>query len=173
MAVTVTPTLDEVLTKVRAFLLTIVPAGTPVIRGPVNRAAQPRVDHVIFTPILRNRLRTNLHEDDSVTQQTTTEEGLKLGVQFDFYGENSGDWSTAAETLWRDSYAVDILSPEASPLYTDTANMVPLVTGEDQFLERFVLTAALQWNARVTVDQQSAIEADIGLINVDVRFPPL
>jgi hypothetical protein len=168
----VTPSLDEVLTKVRAFLLTIVPAGTPVIRGPVNRASQPPVDHVIFTPVLRTRLRTNVHEDDSVTQETTTEEGARVSVQFDFYGEKGGDWSAAAETMWRDDYAVNILSPEASPLYTDTANMVPLVTGEDQFLERFVLTAVLQWNIRVTVPQQSALAAEAELINVDVRFPP-
>jgi|SRR5882724_1777240 len=173
MAIIVTPTLDEVMTKVRAFLIAIVPAGTPVIRGPVNRAAQPAVDHIIFTPIMRNRLRTNLHEDDSVTQETTIEEGAKVTVQFDFYGENAGDWSASAETLWRDEYACDILSPEAQPLYTDTANMVPLVTGEDQFLERFVLTATLQWNVRVTVTQQSANVLDYDLINVDVRFPPV
>jgi hypothetical protein len=64
------------------------------------------------------------------------------------------------------------LSPEAVPLYTDTTNMVPLVTGEDQFLERYTLTAALQWNVRVTNPQQSAIVADVELINVDERFPP-
>lgn len=173
MTVIIETTLDEVLTKVRAFLLSIVPAGTPVLRGPVNRVAQPAVDHVIFTPIMRNRLRTNLHEDNSVTQETTTEEGAKVTVQFDFYGEKAGDWSAFAETLWRDEYTCDILSPEAKPLYTDTANMVPLVTGEDQFLERFVLTATLQWNVRVTVPQQSANALDYELINVDARFPPV
>jgi hypothetical protein len=173
MATVIEITLDEVLTKVRTFLLSIVPAGTPVLRGPVNRVAQPAVPHVIFTPIMRNRLRTNVHEDNSVTQQTTIEEGAKVTVQFDFYGENAGDWSSSAETLWRDEYACDILSPEAQPLYTDTANMVPLVTGEDQFLERFVLTATLQWNVRVTVTQQSANVLSYDLINVDERFPPV
>jgi hypothetical protein len=160
------------MVKVGAFLALIGGTGVPVIRGPVNRAAQPAVDHIIFTPILRKRLRTNLHEDNDVTQETTVEEGSRLSIQFDFYGESAGDWSAAAETLWRDEYACDILFPEAVPLYTDTANMVPLVTGEDQFLERYTLTAALQWNVRVIVSQQSAIVADVGLINVDVRFPP-
>lgn len=95
-----------------------------------------------------------------------------MSVQFDFYGEQAGDWASVAETLWRDAYAVDILSPEAVPLYTDTASMVPLVTGEDQFLERFVMTAVLQWNPQVTTPQQSATVAEIELINVDERFPP-
>lgn len=169
----VSPSFDSVMVKVRDFLLTLVPTGTPVIRGPVNRAAQPAVDHIIFTPIMRNRLRTNLHEDDPDYDVVIIEEGAKVTVQFDFYGETAAEWSAAAETLWRDEYACDILSPEAVPLYTDTANMVPLVTGEDQFLERFVLTATLQWNIRVTAAQQSAIVLTAELINVDERFPPV
>lgn len=168
----VSPSLDSVMVKVRAFLLAIVPVGTPVLRGPLNRTAQPAVDHVIFTPILRKRLRTNVHTEDPDYEVTITEAGYRLGVQFDFYGESAGDQSAAAETLWRDEYCVNILSPEAVPLYTDTANMVPLVTGEDQFLERYTLTAALQWNARVSNPQQSADVLTSELINVDVRFPP-
>lgn len=173
MAVVIEVTEEQVLTKVGDFLASIVPAGTPILLGPLNRVAQPAVPHVIFTPIMRTRLRTNIHEDNSVTQETTTEEGAKVTVQFDFYGEKAGDWSASAETLWRDEYGCDILSPEAKPLYTDTANMVPLVTGEDQFLKRFVLTATLQWNVRVTVPQQSANVLDYELINVDERFPPV
>jgi hypothetical protein len=168
----VDPTLDAVMVKVAAFLATIGPVGYPILRGPLNLVPQPKVDHVVFTPILRKRLRTNVHTDDPDYEVTTTEQGTRLSVQFDFYGESAGDLSAAAETLWRDEYACDILSPEAVPLYTDTANMVPLVTGEDQFLERYTLTAALQWNIRVTNPQQSAIVADVELINVDVRFPP-
>jgi hypothetical protein len=168
------PTFDAVMLKVQAFLVAIAaPANLQVIRGPVNRAAQPVGDHIIYTPIMRNRLRTNVHEDNPTTQQTTIEEGSKTFVQFDFYGLGAADLSAIAEMLWRDQFACDILSPEAKPLYTDTANMVPLVTGEDQFLERFTLTAVLQWNVRTTVTQQSATTLEFGLVNVDERFPPV
>lgn len=166
------PSLNEVLTKVGDFLAAIVPAGTPVLQAPLNRVAQPARDHVIFTPIMGKRLRTNIHEYDAATQRATIEEGRAVFVQFDFYGDSAADWAATAEMLWRDPFACDILSPEAVPLYTEVANMVPLVTGEDQFLVRYTLTAVLQWNPRVAVDQGSATAIDFELVNVDERFPP-
>jgi hypothetical protein len=74
--------------------------------------------------------------------------------------------------LWRDEYGCNMLNPEASPLYTDDARMVPLVTGEEQYLERYVLTAVLQTNPVTTVSQQFADTANVGLINVDSTYPP-
>lgn len=166
------PSFDSVVTKVRAFLLSVVPTGIPVLRGPINRAAQPASDHIIFTPLFQKRLRTNLHVDDPDYDTTAMEQGTEVHIQFDFYGQSAADAAAAASTAWRDQYAVDILSPEAVPLYTDVARMVPLVTGEEQFLERFTLTALLQWNPVVTVPQQFAEAANVELVNVDVEYPP-
>jgi hypothetical protein len=166
------PTFDSVMVKVRAFLLSVVAPGVPVLRGPINRAAQPVGSHVIFTPLFQKRLRTNLHVDDPDYDATTMEQGTEVRVQFDFYGNSAADACVAASTAWRDQYGVDILSPEAVPLYTDVARMVPLVTGEEQFLERFVLTAVLQWNPVATVPQQFAEAASVELVNVDVEYPP-
>ena len=56
-----TPTQDQIGTALRGFLLTILPAGVPVIRGQDNMVPEPREgDFVIFTPIIRTRLSTNV-----------------------------------------------------------------------------------------------------------------
>lgn len=167
-----TPNLDAVFTKVRAFVLAVAPSGTPVLRGPLNRVPQPTVDHVIITPLFHKRLRTNVHTDDPLNDLQSVEQGTQVHIQADCYGSSSGDLSQALSTLWRDEFGVSVLSPEAVPLYTDTARMVPLVTGEEQFLERFTLTLILQWNPAIVIAQEYADAAEATLIEVDTRFPP-
>lgn len=158
-----------------AFLTSIVPTNTPILRGPVNRVSLPKVPAVIFTYLFQFRLRTNLHTDvdpfPSPGDGVITEQGTQVQVQMDFYGPQSNEWALAAEMLWRDEYGCNMLSPEAVPLYTDDARMVPLVTGEEQYLERYTVTAMLQWNPVTTVSQQFADTASVTLINVDEAYP--
>lgn len=176
MTQSVTPTLDQIAVKLVAYLTSIVPTGTPVLRGPVNRATLPVNPCVVFTYLFQNRLRTNLHTDDDPYPTpggtTTTEQGTLVHVQMDFYGPQSNEWAVAAEMLWRDEYACDILRPECQPLYTNDARMVPLVTGEEQYLERYTLTAMLQWNPVTVTPQQFADALDVTIIEVDSAYPP-
>jgi hypothetical protein len=178
MALTVTPGIDAVFTKVRAYLLGIVPAGTIVLRGPVDRAAQPESDHIVVTPQMRKRLRTNVYRDvdpnivpdDGTTQM---EEGVQLELLIDCYGDTlAADWAAMVETTFRSEYAVTALAPDCAPLYADEARQVPLVTGEEQYLERWMVRAMLQYNPVTTTPQQFADSVDVNIINVDVEYPP-
>lgn len=63
MAVAPTQSLSEsqALTALVAFLTGALPAGTPVVRGQVNRVSEPGADNFcIFWPILQTRLSTNV-----------------------------------------------------------------------------------------------------------------
>lgn len=177
MTLTVSPNLNDVFTAVRAFILTIVPAGTKVIRGPVNRAAQPAADHVVITPTYRKQLRTNIATDvdpfpDPGDGTTALEQGVQVNIQTDFYGGVSGDWAAMFSTVWRSEEGVTALAPACAPLYADEGRMVPLVTGEEQYLERWMVPAVLQYNPVTTVLQQFADAASANIINVDERYPP-
>lgn len=179
MTLTVAPTLDTVFAKLREYLLDaavgIVPVGTLVIRGPMNRAAQPAADHVIITPIFQKRLRTNVETDVDLFPDAGSvqiEQGTRLDIQVDFYGAQAGDWAATFSTIWRSEYACLQLAPECQPLYADEARMIPLTTGEEQYLERWTVTAALQYNPVVTTPQQFADTLTVDLINVDERYPP-
>ena len=182
MPLVVSPTQDDVLTAVRTLLLSIVPTGTIVLRGPVDRAAQPIADHILVTPVHRERLRTNLYLDHAPPPgpdpngTVDMEQGTKLELQVDFYGETGGEsgpaaWMDAFTTVWRSEYAVDALAPTCSPLYADEGRMMPLVTGEEQYLERWMVRAFLQYNPVTTAPQEYADVLDVTLINVDERYP--
>lgn len=181
MTLAVAPTLAAVFTKVRAFLLDaalgVVPAGTIVLRGPINRTAQPSADHIVITPTYRRRLRTNVEVDVDPFPlpdpgAVEIETGTQLHVQVDFYGAQGSDWCAAFTNIWRSEYAVNYLAPECAPLYADEGRMIPLTTGEEQYLERWAVTAVLQYNPVTTVLQQFAGEASVTLIDVDERYPP-
>lgn len=179
MSLAVSPSYDQLFVKLQAFLIAILPANTPVLRGPVNRAAQPAVDHVVMTPLFQRRLRTNVETydppDDTVDTlpgARTIVQGTEVHVQFDFYGLNAGDWAGIVSTVWRDSYACEALEPIADPLYIDSGRMAPRITGEEQFLERWTQTAVMQYNPATTVPQQFADAADVLLVEVDERYPP-
>lgn len=174
MPLAVSITVDDVLSKLRAFLLGIVPTGTIVLVGPLNRTAQPATDHVIITPTTRKRLRTNVDTDVDTPGDghTQMEQGTKLGVQVDFYGTLAGDWCAMFTTAFRDEYGVTALAPTCAPLYADDGRMMPSVTGEEQFLDRWMVDAMLQYNPVTTIPQQFFDSAEVGLINVDVEYPP-
>jgi hypothetical protein len=180
MTLAASPTLDTVATKLGNLLLDavigVVPAGTPVLRGPINRAAQPPVDHVVFTILDRHRLRQNVETDvdpfPSAGGETQTEQGIKLMVQVDFYGRTAANWVDPFTTVWHSEKAFRYLAPECAPLYADDGRMIPLTTGEEQFLERWAVTAMLQYNPVTSVPQQFADTLSANVINVDERYPP-
>lgn len=181
MTLTVSPDLTAVFTKLRAYLLDpdagIVPVGTPVLRGPINRAAQPAADHVIMTAIHNRRLRTNVETDVDPyplpgAGSVRIEKGTAVTVQIDFYGVQSANWLDVFTTIWRSEYACRHLAPECQPLYADEGRMVPLTTGEEQYLERWTVSAMLQFNPVTTTPQQFAGVAEVTVINVDERYPP-
>jgi len=173
----VTPTDDAVCLALGAFVALIVPTGTPILRGPINKVAQPAGNHVLLTPISRRRLRTNVEVDlDQYPAPDpgamALEQGVQLDVQADFYGTLSADWATMFQTAFRSEYAARALAPTCAPLYADDGRMVPLVTGEEQYLERWAVTAALQYNPVTTVPQEYAGAAEVTIINVDEAYPP-
>lgn len=172
MSLVVTPLVDDVITDVGNFIVSIVPAGTPVLRGPIDRAAYPNVDFVLMTPVYRVPLRTTIVTDDGV-DTATWEQGTKVELQIDLYGDTFGaDWCAMFSTLWKTEYACDALGTTCSPLYTDGGRQMPLVTGEEQYLERWMVRTFLQYNPTVSTPQDYADTVDITVVSVDQAFPP-
>jgi hypothetical protein len=58
---TATPTESNIFTALGGFLAAVLPAGTPILQGQVNRVAEPASpDFVVMWPILRPRISTNV-----------------------------------------------------------------------------------------------------------------
>lgn len=178
MPAAVSPTSQSVLDAVQAFIAGLLPTNTPVVFGIQNRVAppQPSTGWVIITPLYQMRLATNVdtYSDTYPSPGATfsAEQDTRMDLQLDFYGPTAGDWAAIVSTLWRDEYGVNALAPDCAPLYIDDARMMPWVSTEGQYYQRFTSTAALQFNPVVTLPQQFAGAATATLISVDEAYPP-
>lgn len=176
MSFAVSPTQDDVYAAVKAFILAALPlADDHVIKGNQNRVAMPSGPFAVMNIVAMKRLRTNLDTydpNDTDPSGITREQGLQAEMQVDLYGPASGDWAAIFSTLWRDDYGVTALAPNCAPLHADTPARAPLVTGEDQYLDRWICRAALQYNPVVVTTDQFAEIVSITVINVDEAYPP-
>jgi hypothetical protein len=87
MAVSLSLTEVQIFTALRGFLLSVLPPGVECIKGQDNRVSEPAAqDFVVMTPILRERLETNVdaYSDTaftgSITGNTLTVTNVSLGA---------------------------------------------------------------------------------------------
>ncbi len=160
----------NVLTALRAFILSLV--SCEVVRTPINRVSMPVGDFIALTPIGSEALATNT-DTFSATSEAILRP-MKYGVQVDCYGASAGDRANTIAALFRDDYACQSFLGsgfDIQPLYAGDAHQMPMVTGEDQYLERWTFECFMQANPVVTVPAQTANALSVGLINVDATYP--
>ena len=152
--------IDDVITALGAFLQPFVGTAS-IIRGQVNRVSMPASPFVELTEILSVDLETPSVTDDTVNQQNSFSSPKRFDIQIDFYGAQAGDYCAAVKSVFRTSYATAQFPANIQPLYCSDGNQSPLVTGEEQYETRWILTASLQYNPIVIVPQQSATQYDV------------
>lgn len=146
--------------------------GCPVIRAQVNRTAMPVGDFIVMTQRSFTRLSTNVVKSTSTTK--TMMQPVKWAIQIDCYGLLAADRATSISTILRDEYAAaqfTALGYDMQTLYADDAQQMPLISGEEQYIERWTFNAILQLNPVLTVAQQTANALTVGIINVDAIYP--
>lgn len=180
MPVLISVTEQQVLTVLRDFLVLVLPSTIEVIDGQDNRVPEPAVpDFITMTPINRTRLATNTGTyTDSYPGNPGTENILQptqLTIQLDVHGPSSPENAQIITTLMRDEYAVREFDTEGlgvEPLYADDARQVPFINSEKQYENRWIIDVVLQYNPVVIVPMQFFIKADLGIIDVDAKYPP-
>ena len=177
MTDTVAPTIDNVYAALQPFIMGVTGlAQANVLKGYQNRVASPVGPFCLMTAVLNTRLATNVDTWDTVGTAPTTVTALtamQLSVQLDLYGPSAGDWAVMLTTLLRDEYGVDALAPNCTPLYSDDPRRAPLVTGEEQWQDRWIVVAQIEYLPVTTIPQDFAnVAGPVNLVDVDVAYPP-
>lgn len=165
-------TYTEIITAMRSFILGVV--DCEVIREQVNRVAMPRGDFIAVNIIGSAPLETNTdaYADASKTVMRPTQ----VTLQVDCYGALSGERAQTLATLLRDDYAIQSFKAsgyDIAPLYAEDAQQMPLITGEEQYLQRWTFHAELQYNPTLTLDQEfETFVPIVDTIEVDTTYPP-
>lgn len=99
----------------------------------------------------------------------------ELTYQIEAYGPASADIVQIISTVWRDEFAcqgLDAYGYGIQPLYSSVPRQLPFWSGEMQAINRWMIDLVLQANPVVTAPQQFAGTAEVGVIEVDSRYPP-
>ncbi len=108
------------------------------------------------------------------------EQPTEMVVQMDVHSANvldSGDMAQTISTLMRDTFATDFFAALAPPLngivplLADDPVQRPFLNAEQQYETRWVVEARLQANPVITIPEQFADAADVGIVSVDANFP--
>lgn len=158
------------LTVLRSFLLSVV--SCEVVRAQVNKVPMPKGDVIYITP--RSFIALSTPIDNYNVLIKTVLRPVQFTVQLDFYGTLAADRCNTVNALLRDQTATDFFlnsGYDMQTLYAGDANQLPLITGEEQYLERWTMDAVLQLNPVINLTTQTANTLTAGVINVSVAYP--
>ena len=170
---TISITQDQLFLAVWTYLTSII--DCPVIRGLQNRTPEPLGDFIVMTPLFQKRLSTNENSFSDPTPTTGTQnsqQSIQWTVQLDCHGMAAANRAAILTTLLRDSAGCDGLAPLVQPLYCEDPHQMPFINGEQQYEEVWSIDAVFQYNPVVTTPMQFFATATVGIIEVDVTYPP-
>lgn len=114
----------------------------------------------------------------SVLSASTQEllQKTKIMIQIDVHGPASADNAQVITTAFRDDFATTFFTDagfDGAPMYADDPKQIPFINAEEQYETRYVIDVVLQANQKVKVPQQFADSVIVGIIDVDVVYPPV
>ena len=149
-------TVDRVIEVLAAFVTPFIEGGQ-VVRAQVNRVPQPTPPCAVLTEL--NQIDLTVPHTDYDDTKAIVGNSTKINVQIDFYGDKAGDYCKTVKNAFRSQWGYSNFPIDVKPLYTDDGIQAPLITGEQQYASRWILTVAMQYNPTVQMPQQSATEA--------------
>lgn len=173
MTLSISITDDDLLTALRGFLLSAFNAE--VVQGQVNRVAMPLGNFIEMTPMLSASLSTarTAWLPDIGAQSFTNP--TKWTCQLDFYGADAANNASIFQSIVRTPYACEQLAAtglDFQPLYATESRNTALITGEQQYEGRYTVDLVAQFNPAVQTPQDFTQQLGIGVVDVDVTFPP-
>lgn len=177
MSVTLSFTQTDVYTTLRAFLLSILPSGTEVVRGQTNKVPEPAsLNFVVMIPLMRNRLETTTtaYTDNGTGSNRSDVEPTQFTVQLDFHGPLAGDNVQIFTTLFRSDYATTQFATsgfDITPLFHSEPRQAPFINGEANYEQKWTVDAEMQINPIVSGVVQSATAVTVGIKEVDAFYP--
>ena len=162
---------SDIFTALRSFLLTLNPSGCEVVRGFDNLVPTPLSDFIAMSPIGIPRISTNEESYnfdplDIPNANISIRTGLKYTIQLDFVGSLSGSRSQAFTEIIRSETACSLFPNTVTPLECTDPRYIQMVTGEQQYIDRWQTDIDLQYNPVITVLQQYAGDSQVTMINV-------
>ena len=163
---------QDIFKSLVVFFKSFLPNNTTIVQAQDNLVAMPKGGFVAMNNVGMTRLSFNVDNYDAYAQRKFILTPVRYEMQLDFYGSDAQTWAFETQALFRDQYATDIFPTNIQPLYADDPVQIPLIDGEQQYEQRWKITASLQYNPILTTNQQSSWFATVNLAPIDQTFKP-
>ncbi|HDL6968283.1 TPA: hypothetical protein PXM11_003754 [Yersinia enterocolitica] len=177
MSASVDVTEDDLTTALRGFLLSLI--SGEIVVSQENLVSTPLGEFCTMTSLGITRLSTNrktYHDTGNPVGGTSSDiSSAKWRCQLDFYGDSAHDNANIISTMMRSDYACEKLKAsgiEMQPLYADEPHNTTMINGEQQYESRWTMDAHFQFNPVITTPMEFADELNIGLVEIDAKYPP-
>jgi hypothetical protein len=154
-------TVDQIIDALAAVLAPFV-GSAQIVRGQVDRVAQPLVPCLVLTELFQVDLDVPYQNYTPPTTPipalgTTTIIGpTRIDIQIDFYSDGAAELCRMVKSVIRSTYGFDKFPSNIKPLYTSDGIQSPMISAEQQYESRWTLTVSLQYNPSVDVPQDFA-----------------
>ena len=139
--------LDECIEALASALEPVV-SDSEIIRGNQNRTPLPKGEFVVLTELSCEPIETPhygwLYPQDSMNLT----QPYQLAVQCDVYGHNALERTSAIVATLNSIIGSYLFPDHIKLLYVDDMRQATMVDESDQFLERWICTAHMQYNPR-------------------------
>lgn len=170
----------DLLIPLQAFLMEITGLDIDhVLKGQQNHTPMPLENFIYMTPLRQVGLSTNrmMYDDNGVFG-----EGKQLNsrttqwpCQIDCYGEGAANLATIIATLTRSDYSCEWFKANGgilSPSHCTEPHQTTMITGEQQYEDRWTMEFVAQYDPVVTTRQDFMKEINVGIVAADIKFPP-
>lgn len=164
MAATLNTTHTDIYTDVRRYLLSLFP-DNEVIQGYGNNVPLPNSPFVLMNIITETDLNAQINTFDG-DDTATASRSVETALQLDFYGSRSGERARVFQNLWRDYHACEHLE-KCQPLYSESIRYIPLTNEEQNFEERWSITAYLTYNPTITHRQDYVHSVGVSIQHIN------
>jgi hypothetical protein len=165
-------TQSQIFTALGTVLTTItgLPSGS-ILQGQQSLVPPPApADYIIMTPLRRVTLATN--EDGGwVGQSAPTSISVSTAIEFvaqiDVFGPNAGDNAHVIQSLFRAAYVYNLFAGSGynvAPLYPEDPRQAPLIDGEANYEQRWIIDLHLMVTPILTPAMQFADQAKVSIL---------
>jgi hypothetical protein len=171
MSATINLTEVAIRTALRAYALSLLPAGVQVVKGRDNGVPMPVGPFAMLGSARITPWRTNVDSINTTTQTKSISVGATYTFQCDVYGSGAADNAVMLAMAFRDDYPSQFMPAGADAMYASDPLQIPFVDAEDNYEERWVIDLTVGYNPIIAIQSQSALDVDIVLSNVDIEYP--
>lgn len=156
-------------------------AANQILAGNQNNLSLPNSrDYVINTIVLHREIGTPVEDyvwdEETQAMSAVISRLVEMTVQADVYSDKPESARMRAESLAsvaRTTSGCDFFYQYGiSSLYAEDPRNTTAVIDEDQYVQRWTTSLHLTYTHKVRLNVDSLNAVDVGVHNVDVRFPP-